>query len=72
MVAARTEVDTSAGTTFERFASGTIHNDTDDTAAAAAIGIRCDVTQVEDIRRLIEHTIRPFRTPRCGGEQRWG
>ena len=34
VVAARTEVDTSAGTTFEKFASGTIHTtDADDTAA---------------------------------------
>jgi NAD(P)-dependent dehydrogenase (short-subunit alcohol dehydrogenase family) len=62
VVAARTEVDTSAGTTFEKFASGTIHTTTQmiQRRGGTAIGIRCDVTQVEDIRRLIEHTLDHF------------
>ncbi len=54
-VASRTEVDTSAGTEFAQYASGTIH----ETArmildrGGMAVGIKCDVPQAEDIRRLI-------------------
>src|SRR5262247_4580412 len=53
VVASRTEVDTSAGTEFARYGAGTIH----DTVAmiqaqgGTALGIKCDVTQAEDIRR---------------------
>ena len=59
---ARTEVDVSAGTRFEKYASGTIH----DTAqmiserGGTALGIGCDVTQVEDIRRLVNATLDQF------------
>jgi NAD(P)-dependent dehydrogenase (short-subunit alcohol dehydrogenase family) len=62
VVAARTEVDTSAGTEFEKYASGTIH----ETArliqehGGTAIGVKCDVTQVEDIRRLMATTLDRF------------
>jgi 3-oxoacyl-[acyl-carrier protein] reductase len=47
VVASRTEVDTSTGTEFTRYAAGTIH----DTArmiqaqGGSAVGIKCDVTQ---------------------------
>src|SRR5919106_4453753 len=62
VVAARNEVDTSVGTTFEKYASGTIHATTQmiQQRGGTAIGIRCDVTQVEDIRRLVEHTLEQF------------
>ena len=62
VVAARTEVDASAGTQFKKYASGTVH----DTArminqqGGTAIGIRCDVTQSEDIRHLIDATLDHF------------
>jgi len=62
VVASRTEVDTSTGTTFERYASGTIH----DTAGmiqdrgGTAVGLKCDVTQVADIRHLVETTLDRF------------
>jgi NAD(P)-dependent dehydrogenase (short-subunit alcohol dehydrogenase family) len=62
VVASRTEVDTSAGTAFAKYASGTIH----DTArlihdrGGTAIGLKCDVTQVEDIRHLTETTLQRF------------
>src|ERR671931_2781902 len=62
VVASRTEVDTSAGTEFAKYAAGTIH----DTAqmiqeqGGTAIGIKCDVTQVEDIRQLVEAALAHF------------
>jgi NAD(P)-dependent dehydrogenase (short-subunit alcohol dehydrogenase family) len=48
VVASRTEVDTSAGTEFAKYATGTIH----DTAqmiqeqGGTALGIKCDVAHV--------------------------
>jgi 3-oxoacyl-[acyl-carrier protein] reductase len=62
VVASRTEADLSAGTKFEKYASGTVH----DTArmvqdrGGTAIGIRCDVGQAEDIRHLIATTLDRF------------
>jgi NAD(P)-dependent dehydrogenase (short-subunit alcohol dehydrogenase family) len=62
MVAARTEADISAGTAFARYAAGTIH----DTArmiqaqGGIAIGMPCDVTQVEDMRHLVATTLEHF------------
>jgi 3-oxoacyl-[acyl-carrier protein] reductase len=62
VVASRTEVDTSVGTTFATYAAGTIH----DTAhmiqsrGGAAVGIPCDVTQTEDIRQLVAATLERF------------
>src|ERR671931_824633 len=62
VVASRTEVDRSAGTEFARYAAGTIH----DTArmiqaqGGTALGIKCDVTQVKDIRHLVEATLARF------------
>ena len=62
VVAARTEVDTSTGTQFTKYASGTIH----DTArvivdrGGTAVGIHCDVTSVEDIRRLVDAAMDRF------------
>ncbi len=62
VAAARTETDTSAGTRFEKYASGTVH----DTArrinegGGTAIAVRCDVTQVDDIRHLMDTTVARF------------
>lgn len=62
VVAARTEVDTSAGSRFETYASGTIHDTTQMIRqhGGTAIGIPCDMTQVEDIRRLVARTLDHF------------
>lgn len=62
VVAARTEVDASAGTQFPKYASGTIHdtarmiNDRGDTA----VGIKCDLTREADIRNLVAATVERF------------
>src|SRR5438128_4622002 len=62
VVASRTEVDASAGSEFARYASGTIH----ETArmiherGGTAVGIPCDVSHVEDIRRLVAMTLERF------------
>ncbi len=64
VVAARTEVDSSVGTEFARYASGTIH----DTArmihhqGGTAVGMKCDVTQVEEICQLVAATLARFGT----------
>src|SRR5919108_2118425 len=62
VVAARTEVDTSADTAFEKYASGTIHATTQliQQRGGTAIGTTCDVTRVEDIRRLVGTTLERF------------
>ena len=46
VVAARTEIDVSAGTRFEKYASGTIHDTarTINERGGTAVGIRCDMT----------------------------
>jgi NAD(P)-dependent dehydrogenase (short-subunit alcohol dehydrogenase family) len=62
VVASRTEVDASPGSEFARYAAGTIH----DTAGmiqargGIAIGLKCDVTQVDDLRHLIAATLHHF------------
>jgi NAD(P)-dependent dehydrogenase (short-subunit alcohol dehydrogenase family) len=62
VVAARTEIDTSAGTQFEKYGSGTIG----DTARriqenhGAALPVRCDVTDAADIQRLVDTTLEHF------------
>ena len=62
VVASRTEVDTSAGTEFAKYAAGTIHDTVQMIRAqgGVAIGIKCDVTQVADIRHLVEATLAHF------------
>jgi NAD(P)-dependent dehydrogenase (short-subunit alcohol dehydrogenase family) len=62
VAAARTEVETSAGTTFEKFAAGTIHTTVQmiQQHGGTAVGIRCDVTQVQDIHHLVEQTLDHF------------
>jgi NAD(P)-dependent dehydrogenase (short-subunit alcohol dehydrogenase family) len=62
VVAARTEVDVAAEPAFARYAAGTIH----ETArmiherGGTAVGIPCDVSRVEDIRRLVAATLERF------------
>jgi NAD(P)-dependent dehydrogenase (short-subunit alcohol dehydrogenase family) len=62
VVAARTEVDRSAGAKFATYASGTIH----ETArlirdqGGTAVGLQCDLTQVEDIQNLVATTLERF------------
>ena len=62
VVASRTEVDTSSGAEFTRYAAGTIH----DTArmieaqGGSAIAVKCDVTQADDIRHLVDVTLARF------------
>ncbi len=62
VVAARTEVETSAGTPFETFAAGTIHTTVQriQQHGGTAVGIRCDVMQVKDIHHLVEQTLDHF------------
>ena len=59
VAASRTEVDTSAGTEFAKYAAGTIHDTAQMIQAqgGTALGIKCDVTQVEDIRHLVDTTL---------------
>lgn len=62
VVAARTEVETAADSAFARYAAGTIH----DTArmiqehGGTAVGVKCDITQADDIRQLIATTLERF------------
>lgn len=62
VAASRTEVDTATDTEFARYAAGTIH----DTArmiqsqGGTAVGIKCDVTQADDIRHLVDVTLARF------------
>jgi 3-oxoacyl-[acyl-carrier protein] reductase len=62
VVAARTETDASAGQPFERYASGTIHDTAGMITAGGgkALGVRCDVTQAQDIADLVEAALARF------------
>jgi NAD(P)-dependent dehydrogenase (short-subunit alcohol dehydrogenase family) len=62
VVAARTEMDASAGTAFARYASGTIHATAQliHERGGTAVGIPCDVSRVEDLRRLVATTLERF------------
>jgi len=62
VVAARSEVDTSIGTPFETYASGTIHATAQliQQRGGTAIGTTCNVVQVEDLRRLVATTLDHF------------
>ena len=62
VVASRTEADTSAGTPFERYGSGSIHDTARsiNEAGGEALAIRCDVAVAEDIRQLVERTVERF------------
>ena len=62
VVAARTEVDTSAGTRFEKYASGTIEETARQIEAegGTALSVRCDLANAEDIQRLVQITLDRF------------
>ena len=62
VVASRTQVDHSAGTLFERYASGTI-TETAWTIAqdgGQALAVKCDLTQVKDIESLVQTTLEHY------------
>jgi NAD(P)-dependent dehydrogenase (short-subunit alcohol dehydrogenase family) len=62
VVASRTEVDTSTGTEFAAYAAGTIHDTARmiESQGGSAVAIKCDVTQADDIRRLVDVTLARF------------
>jgi NAD(P)-dependent dehydrogenase (short-subunit alcohol dehydrogenase family) len=62
VVASRTEVDTSTGAEFSTYAAGTIHDTVRmiEAQGGSAIGIKCDVTQEDDIRRVVDVTLERF------------
>jgi NAD(P)-dependent dehydrogenase (short-subunit alcohol dehydrogenase family) len=62
VVASRTEVDRSAGTPFERYATGTIIETAGAVAEAGgqALAVRCDLTRAEDIENLVRSTLAHF------------
>ena len=62
VAASRTEVDTSAGTEFAKYAAGTIHDTAQMIQAqgGTALGIKCDVAQGEDLRHLVDTTLTHF------------
>lgn len=62
VVAARTEQDGSAGTPYAKYAEGTVHETAQliQTQGGTALGVKCDVTAVEDIRALVETTLARF------------
>ena len=62
VAAARTEVDASAGSDFETYASGTIRETARmiNEGGGTALGFKCDVTSVEDVRHLMDATLARF------------
>ena len=55
VVSSRTEDDTSAGTQFEKYASGTIGQTVRHIVeqGGTAIDVRCDISDAADIQRLV-------------------
>ena len=62
VVAARTEVDASAGSAFARYAAGAVHDTARLIAArgGTALGVRCDVSRADDLRELVAATLARF------------
>jgi len=62
VVASRTEVEPSTGAEFTRYAAGTIHDTVEMIQAqgGSAVGVKCDVTQADDIRRVVDVTLERF------------
>jgi len=62
VVASRTEIDRSAGSRFERYASGTIQDTARliNAAGGTALALKCDVTRAEDLQHLIQVTLERF------------
>lgn len=59
VVASRTETDTSAGTLYEKYGSGTIGETLRrmEDQGGSGIAVRCDVSQAADIQRLVDTTL---------------
>ena len=62
VVAARTETDTSAGAPYEKYGSGTISETLCriEEQGGSGIAVKCDVSQADDIRRLVDTTLDRF------------
>ena len=62
VVASRTEVDTSADAPYAEYGSGTIGETVAriEEQGGSGIAVKCDVSQAEDIRRLVETTLDRF------------
>ena len=62
VVASRTETDASAGAPYEKYGSGTIGETMGriEDLGGSAIAVRCDVSQADDIQRLIDTTLDRF------------
>jgi len=61
-VASRTEAGTSSESDYQRYASGTIHETAETIRAqgGTAVGIRCDLSQAEEIEALVGTTLERF------------
>ena len=61
-VASRTEVDASSESDFQRYGSGTIHQtaETIRGQGGTAVGVRCDLSQAEEIQSLVGTTLERF------------
>jgi len=62
VVASRTETDTSANTPYEKYGSGTIGNTLEriEEQGGTGIAVKCDVSQADDIQRLVATTLDHF------------
>ena len=62
VVAARTETELSPGTAFEKYGSGTIGETARriNEQGGGALAVRCDLTQVDDIKNLVNTTLERF------------
>ena len=62
VVASRTEADPATSTEFTRYAAGTIHDTarTIQSQGGSAVAVKCDVTQVDDIRHLVDVALARF------------
>ena len=62
VVASRTEVDTSHGSSHQKYASGTIFDTANaiEEAGGTALPVRCDVSQAADLEHLVQATLERF------------
>jgi len=62
VVASRTETDTSANTPYEKYGSGTIGDTLEriEEQGGSGIAVKCDVSQADDIQRLVATTLDHF------------
>ena len=64
VVASRTEQEVRPGSEFERYAAGNIHDTAEAIRRAGgdAVAVKCDVSEADDIRRLVESTLIRYGT----------